>query len=90
MHRKRPPRGGRTRASEPARHHALGGVPDRSSTCILGPWLWPVGPFLGDPRWRGVDSYLLLRHVMAGDYPLTGHSIAEVLDAENFAGRLID
>jgi hypothetical protein len=31
-----------------------------------------------------------MRDVLPREYPLTGRSIEDVLDAENFIGRLID
>ena len=45
---------------------------------------------IGDPRWRGADLFLSLRNILPNRYPLTGISIGEILDAENYAGRLID
>jgi len=45
---------------------------------------------LGDPRWRGADLFLSLHRILPTRYPLTGVSIAEILGAENYAGRLID
>ncbi|WP_198664230.1 hypothetical protein [Jiangella endophytica] len=56
----------------------------------LGRYFWPIGRFAGDPRSRSVDTYLSLRNVLPDDYPLGDQLIAEVLDAENFWGRLID
>jgi len=56
----------------------------------LGPVFWPIGRVLGDPRSRSVDVYLSLRNILPDTYPIAGQSITEVLDAENFAGRLID
>jgi len=56
----------------------------------LGPFFWPIGRFVGDPRSRSVDTYLSLRNVLPDRYPMTDLSINEVLDAENFLGRLID
>jgi hypothetical protein len=38
----------------------------------LGPYLWPVGRMLADPRTRGVDIYLSLRNVLPDTYPLDG------------------
>ena len=55
----------------------------------LGRWLWPAGR-LADPRWRGVDVYLSLQNVLPREYPLAGRTIDDVLDAEDFFGRLID
>ena len=49
-----------------------------------------AGRPLGDPRWRGADVFLSLRNILPVQYPLTGVSIAEILEAENYAGRLID
>ncbi len=49
-----------------------------------------AGRPLGDPRWRGADMFLSLRNILPVQYPLTGVSIAEILEAENYAGRLID
>ena len=56
----------------------------------LGRWLWPAGPLLGDPRWRGADAFLSLRNVLPDRYPLTELSIEEVLSDENLIGRVID
>lgn len=56
----------------------------------LGRYLWPIGPLAGDPRTPSVGAYLSLRNVVPDSYPLEGQSITEVLDAENFWGRLID
>jgi hypothetical protein len=57
---------------------------------VLGPFFWPVGRILADPRSRSVDIYLSLRNILPDTYPIAGQSITEILDAENFAGRLID
>ncbi|GAA2234716.1 hypothetical protein GCM10010413_37780 [Promicromonospora sukumoe] len=56
----------------------------------LGRYCWPLGRLVGDPRSRSVDSYLSLRNVLPNEYPLQEETIEEVLDAENFWGRLID
>lgn len=56
----------------------------------LGPFLWPAGRILADPRTRSVDIYLSLRNILPDTYPIAGQSITEILDSENFAGRLID
>jgi hypothetical protein len=56
----------------------------------LGPLFWPLGRILADPRSRSVDVYLSLRDILPDTYPIAGQSITEILDAENFAGRLID
>lgn len=56
----------------------------------LGRYCWPIGRFAGDPRSRSVDTYLALRNVLPDEYPLRNQAITEVLDAENFWGRLID
>ena len=45
---------------------------------------------LGDPRWRGADLFLSLHNILPIRYPLTGVGIGEILDAENYLGRLID
>jgi hypothetical protein len=52
--------------------------------------LQAAGRLIGDPRWRGADLFLSLRNILPNRYPLTGISIGEILDAENYAGRLID
>ena len=49
-----------------------------------------VGRVLGDPRWRGADLFLSLRRILPDRYPLTGFSINEILERENYLGRLID
>lgn len=56
----------------------------------LGPFFWPLGRILGDPRSRTVDAYLSLRNVLPDKYPITGLSIIDILDGENFLGRLLD
>ncbi|MET0900080.1 MAG: hypothetical protein ABWY45_19395 [Mycobacterium sp.] len=56
----------------------------------LGPFFWPAGRILADPRSRSVDVYLSLRNILPDAYPIAGQSITEILDAENFAGRLVD
>jgi hypothetical protein len=56
----------------------------------LGPFFWPLGRILADPRSRSVDIYLSLRDILPDTYPIAGQSITEILDAENFAGRIID
>jgi hypothetical protein len=49
-----------------------------------------AGRLMGDPRWRGADMFLSLQPVLPDRYPLDGVSIGEILDAENYLGRLID
>ena len=49
-----------------------------------------AGRPLGDPRWRGADLFLSLQRILPTRYPLTGVSISEILEAENYVGRLID
>jgi hypothetical protein len=51
---------------------------------------WPASRLLGDPRWRGADLFLSLHNILPVRYPLTGVGIAEILEAENYLGRLID
>lgn len=51
---------------------------------------WPAGRLLGDPRWRGADAFLSLRNILPHRYPLDGSGIQEMLDAENYLGRLVD
>lgn len=51
---------------------------------------WPAGRLLGDPRWRGADAFLSLRNILPNRYPLDGYGIQQVLDAENYLGRLVD
>jgi hypothetical protein len=57
---------------------------------VLGPVFWPLGRILADPRSLSVDVYLSLRNILPDTYPIAGQTITEILDAENFAGRLID
>ena len=45
---------------------------------------------LGDPRWRGADLFLSLHNILPDRYPLDGITLGEILDLENYAGRLID
>lgn len=49
-----------------------------------------LGRPLGDPRWRGADLFLSLHNILPAGYPLNGVSIGEILEAENYTGRLID
>ena len=55
----------------------------------LGP-LAPAAPMLGDPRWRGADVFLSLRNILPNRYPLDGVTVQEILEAENYLGRLVD
>src|SRR5258707_10204238 len=55
----------------------------------LGP-LAPAGRLLGDPRWRGADVFLSLHNILPDRYPLDEFTVQEILDAENYLGRLID
>jgi hypothetical protein len=66
--------------------HALLSAPSPA----LGRLLAPAGRLLGDPRWRGADLFLSLRNVLPDHYPLDDFTITEILDAENYLGRLID
>ncbi len=52
--------------------------------------LQAAGRLIGDPRWRGADLFLSLRNILPVRYPLTGISISDMLERENYAGRLID
>jgi hypothetical protein len=45
---------------------------------------------LGDPRWRGADLFLSLHNILPDRYPLDSITLGEILDLENYAGRLID
>jgi len=49
-----------------------------------------AGRLVGDPRWRGADLFLSLRHILPDRYPLTGIGISEILAAENYAGHVVD
>ena len=49
-----------------------------------------TGRLIGDPRWRGADMFLSLHRILPIRYPLHGVSISEILNAENYLGRLID
>ena len=49
-----------------------------------------LSPVLGDPRWRGADLFLSLHNILPDRYPLDGITLGEILDLENYAGRLID
>jgi hypothetical protein len=51
---------------------------------------WPAGRLLGDPRWRGADAFLSLHNILPDRYPLGRYSIQQILDAENYLGRLVD
>lgn len=50
----------------------------------------PAARLLADPRWRGADVFLSLRNILPNRYPLDGSTVHEILDAENYLGRLID
>ena len=50
----------------------------------------PAGRLLADPRWRGADVFLSLRNILPNRYPLDGSTVEELLDAENYLGRLVD
>ena len=52
--------------------------------------LAPVGRLLGDPRWRGANFFLSLHNILPHRYPLAGVTVEEILEAENYFGRLID
>ena len=52
--------------------------------------LAPAGRLLGDPRWRGADAFLSLHRILPDRYPLDGFTVDEILEAENYLGRLID
>ena len=52
--------------------------------------LAPVGRLLADPRWRGADVFLSLHNILPNRYPLDGITMQQILDAENYLGRLID
>lgn len=50
----------------------------------------PAGRLLADPRWRGADLFLSLHNILPYRYPLDGSAVEDVLDAENYLGRLVD
>ena len=50
----------------------------------------PAGRLLADPRWPGADVFLSLRNILPNRYPLDGPTVQEILDAENYLGRLVD
>jgi hypothetical protein len=52
--------------------------------------LAPAGRLLADPRWRGADVFLSLRNILPDRYPLGRLTMQQILDAENYLGRLID
>ncbi len=52
--------------------------------------LAPAGRLLGDPRWRSADVFLSLHRILPDRYPLEGVSMHEILEVENYLGRLID
>ena len=52
--------------------------------------LAPAGRLLADPRWRGADVFLSLHNILPNRYPLDGITMPQILDAENYLGRLID
>ncbi len=52
--------------------------------------LAPAGRPLADPRWRGADVFLSLHNILPSRYPLDGLTLREILQAENYLGRLLD
>jgi hypothetical protein len=52
--------------------------------------LAPAGRLLADPRWRGADVFLSLHNILPDRYPLGRLTMQQILDAENYLGRLID
>src|SRR5260370_34217722 len=52
--------------------------------------LAPAGRLLADPRWRGADVFLSLHNILPDRYPLGRITMQQILDAENYLGRLID
>ncbi len=52
--------------------------------------LAPAGRLLADPRWRGADVFLSLHNILPDRYPLGRITMKQILDAENYLGRLID
>jgi hypothetical protein len=50
----------------------------------------PAGRLLADPRRRGADAFLSLHNILPNRYPLDGSTVEELLDAENYLGRLVD
>lgn len=55
----------------------------------LGPLAF-VGRLVGDPRWRGADTFLSLRNILPSYYPLEGIGVDEILALENTLGLLVD
>ena len=43
----------------------------------------------GEPSWRGADLFLSLHNILPYRYPLDGSAVEDVLDAENYLGRLV-
>lgn len=52
-------------------------------------WLWPLAPWLGDPRLGMTGIFLQLSRVLPDEYPLTG-SVASYLGDELGFGRWLD
>ena len=52
-------------------------------------WLWPVGPFLGDPRLSITGIFVSLSRVMPARYPLT-RELQWYIDNEHGFGRILD
>ena len=50
----------------------------------------PAGRLLADPRWRGADFFLSLHNILPVRYPLDGLTVHQILEDENYIGRLID
>ncbi len=50
----------------------------------------PAGRLLADPRRRGADAFLSLHNILPNRYPLDGSTVEDLLDAENYLGRLVD
>jgi hypothetical protein len=55
----------------------------------LGPLAFG-GRLVGDPRWRGANTFLSLRNILPDYYPLRDVSVDQVLALENTLGLLVD
>jgi len=58
-------------------------------TLVLGRFA-PLGPVLADPRRRVANAFLSLHNVLPNRYPLGDLTVADIVNAESWVGRLLD
>jgi hypothetical protein len=49
-----------------------------------------LGRLVSHPRARAPEALLAMKDVLPGEYPITTHSVGEIIDLENPLGRLLD